>query len=93
MGKGYHMMDDAQARPPLDTCERCSGELWGSEAEADEHGRVYCPTCRAELLEAERRAELADELLEAMEGVLAQYFCKDFLDTVYNAVSKRLKVA
>lgn len=89
----YHVMDDAQQRLPLDSCERCGGELWGAEAEADECGRVYCHTCREELLEAERRAELADELLEAMEGVLAQYFCKDFLDTVYNAVSKRLKVA
>lgn len=89
----YHVMDDAQTRPPQGTCEQCRGELWGAEAEEDENGRVYCPTCREELLEAERRAELATELLEAVDGVLAQYLSKDFRDTIYNAVAKRLKVA
>lgn len=36
---------DKQAAPPLDYCERCGGELYGSEAEPDENGRVYCPEC------------------------------------------------
>lgn len=49
MGKGYHVTDDAQTRPPLDTCERCGAELRGAEAEEDDRGRVYCPACRTEL--------------------------------------------
>lgn len=40
---------DEQDTAPLDECMRCRGDLYGSEAEPDENGRVYCPECREEL--------------------------------------------
>lgn len=40
---------DAQDTAPLDYCERCGGELYGSEAEPDENGRAYCSKCREEI--------------------------------------------
>lgn len=69
MGKGYHVMDDVQARPPWGTCERCSAELCGAEAEEDDRGRVYCPTCRAELA----TEEFIDRVIKNDFGAAADF--------------------
>ena len=88
----YHVLDDAQARPPLGTCERCGGELWGAEAEEDDRGRVCCPTCRTELAEAERRAEVALDVLEAVDTELKKYLSDELRNTVWNEMVRRFPV-
>lgn len=84
-----HVMDDAQQRPELDTCGRCGGELWGDDADRDEHGRVYCPTCRADMADADCRAEVALEVMEAMDAELKKYLSDELRDTVWNEMVRK----
>lgn len=87
-------LDDAQTRPPLDTCERCGGELWGDEAEPDQFGRVYCPECRSELsVSSAYDHETVKAVMEVMDMVLEKYLSKNLCDTVWNEVSGKFPAA
>lgn len=63
------MLIDRQDAPPTGACMRCRGELYGSESEPDENGRVYCPECREELSKRKEDTEESRWLEARKNGI------------------------
>lgn len=78
-------MEDMQLRPWTGRCQECQGELYGTEAEPDQWGRVLCPECR----EDQDRAEVALSVMEFVDTQLKRVLSDELRNQIWNAAAQK----